>query len=654
MMNIWGEIPFMKLKILTLLMTLFSVIGYSQSNIGFEKINLSSWKVYYDNVNNPSSYTNVGTIPLTGYNTTSANLLNPNNGYLLTTTPPTGVVRVTSTNQKNDPYGFFPVVCSFNGSGKHSVKLGNDSISSTCQALSYNIHIPVNNDNYKLTYYYAIVIEDPGAGHQTWEKPFFAVNAFDSADVTQILSCTQFSTVDDGGILVKYFGLNWKRSPTLSQNGNYVYYTTWTPATVFIKNMGGKTLTLQFISSGCSPAFGGEIGSPGSHFGYAYVDIDTTFKNITNYRDTLKVCKNDTSVFFIPPPGYKGYYVYDSVTGKQLGIDTNHLSDMVVRINMHGANLPKFKSTIKVVLASILSSACNDTLYYYIDTFTTVSKPIVNSLIDSVNIGDTIHLYVNSCSGLKYYWTGPNGFITTLQNPIIPNATAQSYGLYTVKVTNSLNGCSSDTSSIFVYVKGAFFSLKGKVTSVLGKTINNVEVKNLIGSNLVNTDSVGNYLITTQPNSNLTLKLSKNNDINKTNGITTLDMALIQSHILGKNKLNFPYKLIAADVNGDGLVTTLDIVYLKRLILGLDTTFTKTSTGEKRLWAFVDSSYQFPDTTNPFPFKDSISYIGLSANKTNQSFIGVKLGDVNWDWNPALARMPSKVFVRPKKILLTE
>ena len=31
---------------------------------------------------------------------------------------------------------------------------------------------------------------------------------------------------------------------------------------------------------------------------------------------------------------------------------------------------------------------------------------------------------------------------------------------------------------------------------------------------------------------------------------------------------------------------------MKRLIQGLDTTFTKTSTKENRLWAFVDSSYK--------------------------------------------------------------
>ena len=42
-------------------------------------------------------------------------------------------------------------------------------------------------------------------------------------------------------------------------------------------------------------------------------------------------------------------------------------------------------------------------------------------------------------------------------------------------------------------------------------------------------------------------------------------------------------------------------------------------------------------------FKDSINYAGLSISKTNQTFIGCKLGDVNWDWNPAMARTNNNI-----------
>jgi hypothetical protein len=37
-------------------------------------------------------------------------------------------------------------------------------------------------------------------------------------------------------------------------------------------------------------------------------------------------------------------------------------------------------------------------------------------------------------SGATFYWTGPNGFESTLQNPIIPNATSAMSGEYSVKV----------------------------------------------------------------------------------------------------------------------------------------------------------------------------------------------------------------------------
>ena len=135
-----------------------------------------------------------------------------------------------------------------------------------------------------------------------------------------------------------------------------------------------------------------------------------------------------------------------------------------------------------------------------------------------------------------------------------------------------------------------------------------------------------------------TIKLNKNNDINKANGVTALDIALVQGQILQKSLLNNPYKIIAADVNGDGKISALDIVFMKRLILGLDTTFTNSSSKQNRLWVFVDSAYNFLDATNPFPFKDSISYSGLNTSKVNQTFIGLKLGDVDWSWNPAIAK----------------
>ena len=237
----------------------------------------------------------------------------------------------------------------------------------------------------------------------------------------------------------------------------------------------------------------------------------------------------------------------------------------------------------------------------------------------AINATGGLALKVN----LPFISGAPNGWFKITANPIGCNDKNGSK----LTVTGSAD-------SLIVGSLISYFTLGGNIVSPLGKSINNATVS-LNGIGTLSNSSY-NYIVV--GNTSQIIKVTKNNDVNRTNGVTAVDIALVQSNILGKSKLNSSYKLIAADVNGDGKVTALDIVYMKRLILGIDSTFTNSTTKQTRLWAFVDSSYKFPDTTNPFPYKDSISYTGLSVSKTNQTFIGCKLGDVNWDWNPAIAR----------------
>ena len=178
------------------------------------------------------------------------------------------------------------------------------------------------------------------------------------------------------------------------------------------------------------------------------------------------------------------------------------------------------------------------------------------------------------------------------------------------------------------------YNISGNIVMPNGKKINTSTIA-LSGaaSNTILSDAVGVYQFNGLNTGNYVVKASKQNSISKSNGVSAIDVILTQSHILGKIKFNSAYKIIAADVNNNKSISNIDIIFMKRLILGLDTTFTG-----NRLWAFVDSAYTFADTTNPFPFKDSINFNNLTSNKPNQTFIGVKLGDVNYDWNPAIAK----------------
>ena len=135
-----------------------------------------------------------------------------------------------------------------------------------------------------------------------------------------------------------------------------------------------------------------------------------------------------------------------------------------------------------------------------------------------------------------------------------------------------------------------------------------------------------------------TITPSKNNDSLRTNGVTTLDVVQVQHQVLGTYQLSGPYALIAADVNGSGSITTSDYAQIQALILGNITTFT----GNK-LWSFVPTSYVFSNPQSPWGFPTSRYYTAANttASQTAQDFIGIKLGDVTGDWNPALARVRS-------------
>jgi len=105
------------------------------------------------------------------------------------------------------------------------------------------------------------------------------------------------------------------------------------------------------------------------------------------------------------------------------------------------------------------------------------------------------------------------------------------------------------------------------------------------------------------------------------NGVSTLDLVGIQKHLLGIEDLGSPYKLIAADANNSHSVSAIDLVELRKLILGL---YSELPNNES--WRFVDGEYVFSDPTNPWDFTEVISVQSLTMGN---DFIAVKIGDVN-------------------------
>ena len=65
--------------------------------------------------------------------------------------------------------------------------------------------------------------------------------------------------------------------------------------------------------------------------------------------------------------------------------------------------------------------------------------------------GSTLNLSASTApAGTSYAWTGPNGFTSATQNPVIANVTTAMSGTYNVTV--SLNGCSSTPAAVSVVI----------------------------------------------------------------------------------------------------------------------------------------------------------------------------------------------------------
>jgi hypothetical protein len=110
------------------------------------------------------------------------------------------------------------------------------------------------------------------------------------------------------------------------------------------------------------------------------------------------------------------------------------------------------------------------------------------------------------------------------------------------------------------------------------------------------------------------------------NGINVLDVLLMQRHILGLEPLNTPYKIVAADINKSGSITSSDIVELRKLILGATTKFPVNTS-----WRFIDKAHQFSNPFNPFAdsFKEYLSWQNIQTNQDDACFAAVKVGDLN-------------------------
>ncbi len=178
----------------------------------------------------------------------------------------------------------------------------------------------------------------------------------------------------------------------------------------------------------------------------------------------------------------------------------------------------------------------------------------------------------------------------------------------------------------------------------------NVNVQNNANSSLLCSGLLSNingvYQSCSFPkNSSITITPTRNTNYKE--GVTTLDVALMSSHILGTQPFTSPFQKLAADVDNNGDIDATDMLYTRRLILNIITTFPN-NVGS---WRFVPDyflnqpSFLSAFNSNPFTasaqgysyltnsYMDKVSLnMALPASQTipTWDFTPFKVGDVNY------------------------
>jgi hypothetical protein len=121
------------------------------------------------------------------------------------------------------------------------------------------------------------------------------------------------------------------------------------------------------------------------------------------------------------------------------------------------------------------------------------------------------------------------------------------------------------------------------------------------------------------------------------NGVTTYDLVLISRHILTLEPLDSPEKMLAADANASGTITSFDIVQLRKLIMGSIDTIAGAAS-----WRFVPQAFVFSNPMNAFesPAPAHIDVLGLDGDVSGVDFEGIKVGDLNLNADPSMPFAP--------------
>lgn len=389
--------------------------GLCPDNMDFERGDFTNWECRSGTVSAPG-----------GLNTVSL----PSIGQV-----PGRHTIISAATAGTDPYGGFPQICP-NGS-RYSVMLGSTQINTPkAESVSYTYTIPAGVSAFSIFFWYAVVLFVPP--HTAEQQPRFRARITNITDNAPI-PCVNFDFTASASL------------PGFipSPNNSSVYYKDWTPITLNLTGLAGKTIKLEFITSNCVP---------GGHFGYAYLDVNTACNGAIS---GATICQGDNAINLTAPFGFQSYQWYSDNT-----FSTLLSTSQTLPLNP----APAVGSIIPVIVTPFPGFGCKDTLYA---TITVAPKPVSNAGPD-VNVCQyqTVQIGGANTPGHTYEWT-PTAQVnnSSISNPFVWN-NPPNPGEFIVKTTDILTGCFSyDTTIVSTIPVDTTVTVVGKKDFCVGETV---------------------------------------------------------------------------------------------------------------------------------------------------------------------------------------
>ena len=437
---------------------------------------------------------------------------------------------------------------------------------------------------------------------------------------SEILSRWSVLVLDNGGLLA----LESVHSP--DNNGeSYVYLTNWTGATVPMNSTGRTALPFEagtikggeIVKSPVSSGFKGlgvdDLGIWGRSLSSAQINA-IYIKGLTG--QDLSKSPNVTNVKFadgshaVAPSGF----IFESdlarleVNSVKAPSDSNRVSVSVTASNL--TNLDNASITLEYDASKLV--LINPTIGPNLTAWTLEKT---NEVAGSVEV--SLQSTVSKFNG--------RGELFSVEFELLRNKLKAGEKL-PVKITKSILNAGVVTPVIkngIIIIEGGF-SISGKIVHWNSNREVPGTIVHLTGQDTVDYDTGKSGWINFQDLDSGQYRISpeKNNNVN---GISSYDASLIMRHVVGVSTITNEYALKAADVSGNGTLSSLDAFYI------LDH-----SVGNRKL--------PFPGVGKVWAFTPNDSNLTIfNASLLGQDFKAILMGDVSGDW--AYNKKPDEGFI---------